>query len=180
MLRSIRRTQGGTLHRPLSSPITVSHLWTMLAFLPCFHYSDREEDNCVKGKLKSHSEEWEKNGANKLLLILYLKRLQTTVCIHTESRIVKINKSAILNSELVSNTIKDLVQSGSITKMFQKPEMISPLSVATDSSGKKRLIIDLRYVNENLYKDFVSFDDWREFQDFSDGFIYKFDLRKGY
>ena len=44
------------------------------------------------------------------------------------------------------------------------------------------MIIDLRYVTDYLYKEYVSFDDWREFQSFinPNGFVYKFDLRKGY
>ena len=46
MLRGIRRSQGDTLHRSLRSPITVSHLWTMFAFLSC-SLSPTEKRICV-------------------------------------------------------------------------------------------------------------------------------------
>ena len=39
--------------------------------------------------------------------------------------------------------------------------VISPLSVSVQQTGKKRLILDLRYVNQHVYKQRVKFDDWR-------------------
>ena len=63
-----------------------------------------------------------------------------------------------------------------------KPHVINPLSVSTNSSGKKRLILDLRYVNKNLCKQSVKFEDWESFQNYvkKDSFLYKFDMRHGY
>ena len=74
------------------------------------------------------------------------------------------SKSAMENVEFVSNS------------------MISPLSVATSSAGKKRLILDLRYVNSHIYKEYIHFEDWRSFEKFLilDCFVYKFDLKSGY
>jgi len=37
------------------------------------------------------------------------------------------------------------------------PYIFSPLSVNTNSSGKKRLALDLRYVNLHLFKERISF-----------------------
>ena len=63
-----------------------------------------------------------------------------------------------------------------------KPHVINPLSVSTNSSGKKRLILDLRYVNKNLWKQSVKFEDWESFQNYvkKDSILYKFDMRHGY
>ena len=84
--------------------------------------------------------------------------------------------------DFVSSTIDHLIKSGSVIETNRQPRVVSPLSVTSNSSGKKRLILDLRYVNDHVYKEYVSFDDWREFQDFvnPNGFVYNFDLRKGY
>ena len=58
----------------------------------------------------------------------------------------------------------------------------SPLSVATQPGGKQRLILDLRYVNNHVYKQTIKFEDWRTaLQYFESGsFFTKFDLKSGY
>jgi len=42
-LRGIRRTQGNSLTRPPRSPITVSHLWSMFAFLVSSHFTPHDK-----------------------------------------------------------------------------------------------------------------------------------------
>ena len=58
----------------------------------------------------------------------------------------------------------------------------SLLSVATKPGGKQRLILDLRYVNNHIYKQTIKFEDWRTaLQYFESGsFFTKFDLKSGY
>ena len=70
-----------------------------------------------------------------------------------KTRVFKNNRSAISKPEFVSSTVDDLVKSGSIIETNSQQTVMSPLSVAAGSSGKKRLIIDLRYVNDHIYKD---------------------------
>lgn len=49
VFRGIRRIQGNSLTRPLRNPITISHLWTMLAFLSTTNFTehDRAMWHCV-------------------------------------------------------------------------------------------------------------------------------------
>ena len=63
-----------------------------------------------------------------------------------------------------------------------KPHVIIPLSVSTNSSGKKRLMLDLRYVNKRLCKQSIKFEDWKTFQNYAKkgSFMYKFDMMHGY
>ena len=52
-----------------------------------------------------------------------------------------------------------------------------------NSAGKKRLILDLRYINEHLYKEKIKFDDWKCFENYlehTDGYVFKFDLKSAY
>ena len=74
------------------------------------------------------------------------------------------------------------VADGSVEEVKVIPHVVNPLSVAIDSSGKKRLVLDLRYVNAHLFKERISFDDWNEFKNFisENGYAFKFDLKKGY
>ena len=59
--------------------------------------------------------------------------------------------------------------------------MISPLSVSSNE-GKRRLILDLRYINNHLEKPKVKLEDWKVFQNylFSENFLFKFDFKSGY
>ena len=66
----------------------------------------------------------------------------------------------------------------------EKPlEVINPLSVSINYLGKKRLILDLRYVNSHVYKDKIKFKDWKCFGHYLEGkrgYLFKFDLKNGY
>ena len=67
-------------------------------------------------------------------------------------------------------------------KVESKPHVISPLFVSTNSSGKKRLILHLSYVNKHLWKQSVKFEDWKIFQNYvsEDSLLYEFALQKDF
>ena len=58
----------------------------------------------------------------------------------------------------------------------------SPLSVVTNSSGKKCLVIDLRYLNGYLLKEKFKYEDLRlAMLMFQKGdYLFSFDLKSGY
>ena len=62
------------------------------------------------------------------------------------------------------------------------PYICSPLSVVVGTSGKKRLVINLRYLNQFLRKDQFKYEDLKTaMQMFKAGdFLFKFDLKSGY
>ena len=95
----------------------------------------------------------------------------------------KNNKSALQNKEFVNKTLKGLLEEGKIFEV-QKPFATNPLSVAEDPSGKKRLILDVSFLNQYLWKEKIKFDDWKVFEDFidsdSEAYLFKFDLKSGY
>ena len=93
------------------------------------------------------------------------------------------NKSAINNSKFFENSIMEMLATRTILERDQPTRVVNPLSVSTDSSGKKLLILDLRYVNMHLYKDKIKFDDWKCFENYllaNKGYLFKFDLKNGY
>ena len=65
-----------------------------------------------------------------------------------------------------------------------EPYVVSPLSVAEDARGKKRLILDLSFLNQFVWKEKIKFDDWKIFEQFVEangqGYLFKFDLKSGY
>ena len=65
----------------------------------------------------------------------------------------------------------------------KNPRVISLLSVAKYSAGKKCLILYVRYVNKYIYRHKVKLDYWQCFQNFLNEiskYIFKFDLKGGY
>ena len=61
------------------------------------------------------------------------------------------------------------------------PRIVNPLSVS-ENGDKKRLILDLRYVNQHLWKQRVKFEDFKVFRNFLNkgSFMFHFDFRSGY
>ena len=62
------------------------------------------------------------------------------------------------------------------------PHVVNPLSVSTQCSGKLRLILDLRYVNQYLWKCKIKFEDWNVALEFfqKGDFMFSFYLKSGY
>ena len=76
-----------------------------------------------------------------------------------------------------------MLATGTILENDQSPRVVNPLSVSIDSSSKKRLILDMRYVNMYLYKDRIKFGDWKYFENYllaNKGYLFKSDLKNGY
>ena len=67
------------------------------------------------------------------------------------------NNSALQESKFVESGISKLLSLECITGVFAPPEVINPLSVSIQKSGKKRLILDLRHLNQYLFN--PSFDE---------------------
>ena len=92
------------------------------------------------------------------------------------------HKSALQNKEFVSQAISDLIKSRCVVKIEDIPPICSPLSVIVNNSGKKRLVIDLRHLNQYLLKDNFKYEDLRTamllFQ--KDDYLFSFDLKSGY
>ena len=62
------------------------------------------------------------------------------------------NLSAIKEKDFVSEAVLDLLKMNCIEELDEAPDILNPLSFSTQSSGKKRLILDLRHVILYVYK----------------------------
>ena len=78
--------------------------------------------------------------------------------------------------------LSDLFRLDLIEELACKPDIINPLSVSTRSSGKQRLILDLRHVNQFLYKQKFKCEDLGVATQLFDRnyYLFKFDLQSGY
>ena len=98
--------------------------------------------------------------------------------------VAKNNKSAVQDSAFVESAISELLSLEFIAEVFTPPAVLNPLSVSIQKSGKKRLILELRHVNQYryLFKSKFRCKDMsiaREVLDAGD-FMFSFALKSGY
>ena len=60
------------------------------------------------------------------------------------------NKSTLDEPAFVESAIHSFLDLNCIEELMEPPEIINPLSVSKQKSGKKRLILDIRHVNFHL------------------------------
>ena len=138
----------------------------------------------VKGSLKKHVKFWRETlKANSFILDTIEHGYRIPFRYFPHSFKMNNNKSALKEPEFVEKTLLELLDKGHIYEV-KNPFTISPLSVFEDPSGKKRLILDLTYINKFLWKEKIKFDDWKSFENYVDegkeGYLFKFDLKSGY
>ena len=92
------------------------------------------------------------------------------------------NRSALDHSEFVNEAILELLHSARVMELNRPPHVVNPLSVSIQPNGKKRLILDLRYINNFLIKRRVKYENWKiALSYFQKGsFMITFDLKSGY
>ena len=61
-------------------------------------------------------------------------------------------QSAIANADFVQQSLSELIRNRCVRQVLEVPYICSPLSVVESSSGKKRLVINLRHLNRFLWK----------------------------
>ena len=92
------------------------------------------------------------------------------------------HKQAYANADFVSASISDLLQASAIELWPVQPRCVHPLNVATRSNGKKRLILDLRHVNQFLSLPRFHMECLQYLTDIADldDYMYSLDLASGY
>ena len=114
----------------------------------------------VKGRLKAHVPFWEKIGAPPFIIDCIRQGYKIPFYVSPPPAEFSNNRSALEHSEFVHSAILELLSSG---RVCQVPKsclyVINPLSVSVQSCGKRRLILDLRYINHHVFKQKFKFED---------------------
>lgn len=136
----------------------------------------------VKGRLNKHIDFWKKIGTSKFILSVISEGYRLPFIQTPPGRDMPNNKSAFEHCNFVSEAIRELLLSGRVLEVPLLPHVINPLSVSVQRSGKKRLILDLRHVNQYLEKQKIKYEDWKVgLSYFQKGaFMISFDLKSGY
>ena len=111
-----------------------------------FEYEQSAPAPTLKGRLKSRVSYWESINANRFIVDVIKFGYRIPFVSTPLAKRFSNNKSALAHHDLV-NAILELVANSAIVEVPSVPLVVSPLSVALSSSGKKHLILDLRYLN---------------------------------
>ena len=133
---------------------------------------------CVQGRLAKHLDFWIKIGASDFIIDTIQNGYVIPFLEPPVSIFLRNNKSVITNEEFVGQAISDLLDSGCVHGVPFKPFVVNPLSVVTNSSGKKTFILDLSVLNKCVKKDKFKFEDRKLALQFftNDSVLFKFDL----
>ena len=96
--------------------------------------------------------------------------------------VLRNNAAAYENAEFVATEIAGLVDRGVVIKTPYVPRVVNPLTVSENHEGKLRLILDLRFINEYISKDYIKFESWDVFWNYLSptGWGFQFNLKHGY
>ena len=129
-----------------------------------YEYEQGQKDILVKGRLRQNIQFWKDTlQANDFIIDVIENGYKIPFYSMPMRTILPNNKSAMADSAFVSEAVQNLLTRGLIEKCVDHniPYVINPLSVSVQSSGKKRLILDLRVVNKHLWKQTVKYEDLR-------------------
>ena len=137
----------------------------------------------VQGRLKTHSafwlEELEPSSFVKEIVTQGYRipfiQLPDPVCYRN-------HRSALDHADFVEEAIQELVALSCVVQCSECPAVCSPLSVVVNAQGKKRLVLDLRYVNQFILLTKFKYEGLNVIpQIFSKGdYFFTFDLKSGY
>ena len=111
----------------------------------------------VKGNLRRNFEFWKHIGTPSFILNVIERGYLLPFVSFPEPAVFKNNRSSLSHAEFVEEAIQDLVESGRVVETNVPPRVVNSLSVSVQANGKKRLILDLRYVNKFLPKMHVKY-----------------------
>ena len=136
----------------------------------------------VRGRLKKCVSYWTSIGASKFILDVTEFGYKIPFLDTPVPYIGKNNASAREHQSFVDDAITELLTLNCIEEINERPSIVNPLSVSVQSSGKKRLILDLRHVNKYVYKQRFKCADIKTLIQLIDKeyYMFKFDLKSAY
>ena len=138
---------------------------------------------CVKGRLKENVSFWKSELAAPDAVVSIIETGYVLPLKSLPPPCVRRNQlSAKLHADFVQTSINELVTTGCVRHVENVPHVCSPLSVVENAVGKRRLVLNLRYLNQHLWKQKFKYEDLRTaMMYFNPGdYLFAFDLKSGY
>ncbi|MCG7877889.1 MAG: reverse transcriptase domain-containing protein, partial [Candidatus Thiodiazotropha endolucinida] len=139
-------------------------------------------DSSPFGRLRDRAEHWRKAGANSYIFDVVYNGYKLPFRNLPKPIVLQNNKSSLENAYFVSSEIISLISKKCISEVDYIPHVVNPLTVAINRTGKKRLVLDCRHINPDLFKYKCRFEDHSVAKEmFCKGdFLFSFDVRSAY
>lgn len=137
----------------------------------------------VKGRLKQNIAFWKNIGASKWVLSVIENGYYLPFISLPARRSFRNHPSVVQNQEFVCQELKKLLASGAVVEVRQEDVLVvNPLGVVNNASGKSRLILDLRYVNNHLRSCKFKYEGIPAASELfqKDDWVFTFDYKSGY
>ena len=137
----------------------------------------------VKGRLKQHFGFWVEHLKASSVVLTIISEGYKLPLIQEPPKFRRANdESTFENVQFVTDAVAELLDAHCIDKTHALPHICSPLLVVKNSSGKKRLVINLHFLNQYLQKLKFKYEDLRTALDLlsQEDYVCKFDLKSGY
>ena len=105
-------------------------------------YFEGSSQVIVKGRLQANISFWQSIGTSKFILDTLSFGYKIPFSQEPSSVFLNNNRSALGDSDFVESAIQELLRVGSIVSCTCPPDVVNPLSVSVQSSGKKRLVLE--------------------------------------
>ena len=133
-------------------------------YLDSYEYEQRVSSNIIlPGSLKNHIQFWRSIGTSQFILVVIDEGYRIPFYSTPPPSFLRNNKSALAHPSFVDEAISVLLPTYRVFERDVIPCNVNPLSVSIQSSGKKRLILHLRFINKHSWKTSVKFEDLRVF-----------------
>ena len=123
-----------------------------------YEYEQGQKHIIGRGRLKKNIQFWRDIGANDFVLDVIENGYKLPLFSMPPQYFSDNNRSTISEYDFVCEAIKDLIDRSLVTDCETAPRVVNPLTVS-QRSGMKRLILDLRVVNQHRWKQSVKYDD---------------------
>ena len=151
----------------------------------------KEPDRClseqsvssVQGRLRKSSKFWtDELEASPFVIDIITSGYRLPFLALPPAVCARNHRSAFEHASFVEEAIQELVESGCAIRVPTFPVVCSPLQVVVNVKGKRRLVIDLRYVNQYLHLTKFKYEGLNLIPMlFSKGdYVFSFDLKSGY
>ena len=136
----------------------------------------------VKGNLRKHIQFLRDIGTSMFLLKVIQEGYRLPFKTIPAPTVLKNNNSAKCHQQFVQEALEELIRTGRVVQSQTTPHIINPLSVSIQANGKKRLILDLRYVHKCVDTKRVKYEHWKVALSYfeQDAYMFSFDLKSGY
>ena len=136
----------------------------------------------VKGRLFKSMEFWQSIGTLDFILDVIKEGYKIPFISTPPPKHYSNNASAVREADFVDQAIAELLADNRVEELSSRPAILNPLTVSVQTSGKKRLILDLRHINLHVFKQKFKCEGLHAIRDvFSKHFfVFSFDLKSGY